>query len=35
VQVADVGGNFTVGHKSSGGIDYERVSGRVKIPEKY
>jgi hypothetical protein len=35
VDVADVGGNFTLGHKSGGGgIDYARVAGRVRVPEK-
>ncbi len=35
IDVADVGGNFTVGHKGGGGgIDYVRVAGRVRIPEK-
>ena len=30
-----LGGSFTVGSKGSGSIDYERVSGRVRIPERY
>jgi len=35
IDVADVGGDFTVGQKtSSGSIDYVRVGGRVRIPEK-
>lgn len=35
IEVADIGGNFTVGHKGGGGgIDYVRVAGRVRIPEK-
>lgn len=35
IDVADIGGNFTVGQKSSGGsIDYARVSGKVRIPER-
>ena len=35
IEVADVGGNFTVGHKgSSGSIDYVRVAGKVRIPER-
>ena len=35
IDVADIGGNFTVGHKgSSGSIDYVRVAGKVRIPEK-
>lgn len=35
IDVADVGGNFTVGHKNGGGgIDYARVAGKVRVPEK-
>lgn len=35
IDVADVGGNFTVGHKSGGGgIDYARVQGKIRVPEK-
>lgn len=35
IEVADIGGNFTVGHKGGGGgIDYVRVAGKVRIPEK-
>jgi hypothetical protein len=35
IDVADVGGDFTVGHKgSSGSIDYVRVAGKVRVPEK-
>lgn len=35
IEVADVGGNFTVLHKSSsGGIDYVRVAGKVRVPER-
>jgi hypothetical protein len=35
IEVADIGGNFTVGHKgSSGSIDYVRVAGKVRIPER-
>jgi hypothetical protein len=35
IEVADVGGNFTVSHKGGGGgIDYVRVAGKVRIPEK-
>lgn len=35
IDVADIGGNFTVGQKNSGGsIDYARVAGRVRIPER-
>lgn len=35
IDVADVGGNFTVGMKSSGGsIDFIRVAGKVRVPEK-
>ena len=30
----DRGGSFTVGHKTSGGIDYTRVAGRVRVPER-
>ena len=29
-----VGGNFTVGRKGSGHIDYERVSGKVSVPSR-
>ena len=33
IDVADIGGNFTVSQKSSGGsIDYARVSGRCGFP---
>ena len=35
VEVADVGGNFTVGSKSTGTIDYERVVGKVSIPREF
>jgi len=35
IDVADVGGAFTVGHKSGGGgIEYARVAGKVRVPEK-
>jgi hypothetical protein len=35
IEVADIGGNFTVAHKgSSGSIDYVRVAGKVRIPER-
>ncbi|HUR83668.1 MAG TPA: hypothetical protein VM733_23135 [Thermoanaerobaculia bacterium] len=35
IEVADIGGDFTVGHKdSSGSIDYVRVAGKVRIPER-
>jgi hypothetical protein len=35
INVADVGGGLTVGHKSGGGgIEYARVAGRVRVPEK-
>lgn len=35
IDVADIGGNFTVSQKSSSGsIDYARVSGKVRIPER-
>ena len=35
IDVADIGGNFTVGHKGGGGgIDYVRVAGRVRVPER-
>ncbi|HEY0372759.1 MAG TPA: hypothetical protein VGD79_12195 [Thermoanaerobaculia bacterium] len=35
IDVADIGGNFTVGQKSGGGgIDYARVGGKVRVPEK-
>lgn len=35
IDVSDVGGNFTVSHKGGGGgIDYVRVAGRVRVPEK-
>lgn len=35
IDVADVGGNFTVGHKNGGGgIDYARVAGKVRVPER-
>lgn len=33
VFVSDVGGNFVVHHKGSGHVDYERVAGRVEIPQ--
>jgi hypothetical protein len=35
IDVADVGGNFTVTQKGgSGGIDYVRVAGKVRLPER-
>ena len=35
IDVADIGGNFTVGQKdSSGPIEYARVAGKVRIPER-
>ena len=35
VAVSDVGGDFIVEHKGSGSIDYERVAGRVEIPQRH
>jgi hypothetical protein len=35
VAVTDIGGDFVVGRKSSGAIDYVRVGGRVDIPERH
>jgi hypothetical protein len=32
IEVADIGGNFTVGRKGSGHIDYDRVGGKVSVP---
>jgi hypothetical protein len=35
IEVTDIGGGFTVGQKhGGGGIDYARVAGRVRVPEK-
>jgi hypothetical protein len=35
IDVADIGGGFTVGQKTGGGgIDYVRVAGRVRVPER-
>ena len=35
IDVADIGGGFTVGQKTGGGgIEYARVAGRVRVPEK-
>ena len=35
IEVADVGGGFTVGQKhGGGGIEYARIAGRVRVPEK-
>ncbi|HVE70371.1 MAG TPA: hypothetical protein VNI54_03310 [Thermoanaerobaculia bacterium] len=35
IDVADIGGNFSVGHKGGGGgIEYVRVAGKVRIPER-
>jgi hypothetical protein len=35
IDVADIGGSFTVGQKhGGGGIDYARVQGKVRVPEK-
>jgi hypothetical protein len=33
--VSDVGGDFTLGRKGSGSVDYERVSGRISVPERH
>lgn len=35
IEVADVRGDLTVADGGSGGIDYERVSGRVRVPERH
>jgi hypothetical protein len=35
IEVADIGGNFSVDRKGSGGIDYARVGGKVNIPERF
>lgn len=34
IDVADIRGDFTVGQKGSGSIDYERVGGKVNVPER-
>jgi hypothetical protein len=35
IDVADIGGRFTVSKKGSGGIEYARVAGKVSIPERH
>jgi len=35
VKVSDVGGNFRVGHKGSGSMTWERVAGKVDVPERF
>jgi hypothetical protein len=35
VDVSDVGGNFRVGNKGGGSVRWERVSGRVDVPERF
>jgi hypothetical protein len=35
IAVRDVRGDFTVKNDGSGGIDYERVAGRVRIPRRH
>jgi len=35
IEVADVGGDFNVGSKGSGSVDYERVRGRVAVPDRH
>lgn len=34
ISVRDVAGDFEVAHDGSGGIDYQRIAGRVNVPEK-
>lgn len=35
IAVSDIGGDFTLGSKRSGSVDYKRVSGRVTVPRRY